>query len=72
VLSGVTLYGRYGRHHATFEGNVTVRTQRFTVGARVDLYDVLALKAEGLFNVEPGRAPSVDNDVFTASAVYTW
>ena len=72
VLTGFTLYGRYGRRHATFEGNVTVRTQRFTVGARVDLYDMLALKAEGLFNVELGGAPSVDNDVFTASAVYTW
>ena len=72
ALTGVTFYGRYDRRHGTFEGAATVKTQRFTVGTRVDLFDVLALKAEGLFNVELAGAPSVDNDVFTASAVFTW
>jgi hypothetical protein len=72
VVSGLTAYVRYDRRHATFEGNVTVRTQRFTVGARLELFEMLALKAEGLFNGELGGAPSVDNDVFTASAVFTW
>lgn len=72
ALGGVTLYGRYDRRHATFEGNVTVVTQRVTVGGRVDLFDMLALKAEGLFNLEVSGAPAVDNDVFTASAVFTW
>jgi hypothetical protein len=72
ALTGVTLYGRYDRRHATFEGYVTVKTERFTAGARVDLFDLVALKAEGLFNVELAGAPDVDNDVFTASAVFTW
>lgn len=72
ALTGFTVYGRYDRRHAMFEGNVLVRTQRFTAGARIDLYDMLALKAEGVFNDELGGAPKVDNDVFTASAVLTW
>ncbi|MCC6333957.1 MAG: hypothetical protein IT380_08200 [Myxococcales bacterium] len=72
VLTGLTLYGRYDRRHAAFEGYTEVRTQRFTVGARIDLFELLALKAEGVLNAELGGAPAVDNDVFTASAVFTW
>ena len=41
-------------------------------GARVDLWDFLALKAEYLSNRELAGAPLVDNDVFTSSAVFTW
>jgi hypothetical protein len=72
VFTGVTLYGRYDRRHAKFEGFTEVRTDRFTAGARVDLWDVVALKFEALFNRELSGAPIVDNDVFTSSAVFTW
>jgi hypothetical protein len=72
ALTGVTLYGRYERRHARFEGYTPIATDRITVGARVDLYEVLALKAEVLLNREHVGAPSVDNDVVTASAVFTW
>jgi hypothetical protein len=41
-------------------------------GARLDLWDVLALKLEVLFNRELAGAPDVANDVFTSSAVFTW
>lgn len=72
VLTGVTLYGRYDRRHGHFEGFPELQTDRFTAGARVDLFDFVALKAEVLFNRELAGAPQVDNDVFTSSAVLTW
>lgn len=72
VLTGVTLYGRYDRRHAKFEGFTEVQTDRFTVGARVDLWDVLGLKFEALVNRELSGAPTVDNDVFVSSAVFSW
>lgn len=72
VVTGVTLYGRYDRRSGQFSGFPWINTDRLTVGARVDLFDVLALKVEGLFNREISGAPNVDNDVFTSSAVFTW
>jgi hypothetical protein len=72
MLTGLTVYARYGQRHARFEGYVEVVTERYTGGVRVDLTDAVALKAEYLFNNELSGAPQVDNDVFTASAVYTW
>ena len=72
VLTGITLMGRYDRRAAQFEGYTEVQTDRFTVGARIDLWDVLALKLEALFNRELSGAPNVENDVFTSSAVFTW
>lgn len=72
VLTGITLLGRYDRRAAQFEGFTEVQTDRFTVGARIDLWDVLALKLEALFNRELSGAPNVENDVFTSSAVFTW
>lgn len=72
VLNGVTVYGRYDARRAQFEGYTRVVTDRFTVGARVDLYERLAVKAEALFNRELEGAPTVSNDVFTTSAVLTW
>ena len=72
TLTGVTLYGRYDRRAAQFEGFTEVQTDRFTAGARVDLWDMLALKVEALFNRELSGAPDVANDVFTSSAVFTW
>lgn len=72
VLTGVTLYGRYDRRVGQFEGLTAVETDRITAGARVDLWDMVGLKVEALFNRELAGAPNVDNDVFTSSAVFTW
>lgn len=72
VFTSTTLYGRYDRRHAEFEGYTPVHTDRFTVGLRLDLWDLVALKLEALFNRELSGAPNLDNDVFTSSAVFTW
>jgi hypothetical protein len=72
VLTALTLLGRYDKRKAQFEGATWVVTDRFTLGARVDLFETFALKAEVLLNRELAGAPSVDNDVFTSSAVFTW
>ncbi len=72
VISHFTLYARYDRRHATFQGFTPVDVDRFTVGGRLDLFDRLALKAEMLFNRELGLTPASDNDVFTTSAVFTF
>lgn len=77
ALTGVTLMGRYDRRFAWFEGYTKVHTDRFTASLRVDLWDLVAIKLEALFNrelAEPNGsgAPNVDNDVFTSSAVFTW
>ena len=71
-LHKLTVYGRFGRRHAQFEGFADVYEQRITAGIRLDLWDALALKGEVLFNRELGDTPAVDNDVQTASLVYTW
>jgi hypothetical protein len=71
-LTGLALYGRYGHRIAAFHGFNSVNEDRFTVGARIELFSMLALKAEGLFNRELSGAPEVPNNVFTTSAVFTW
>lgn len=71
-LTGLSLYGRYDRRNAAFAGFQGVQTARYTVGVRVELFAMLAVKAEGLFNQELSGAPDVPNDVFTSSAVFTW
>lgn len=72
AFTGATLYVRYDRRHGQFEGFTQLQTDRLTGGVRVDLFEVLALKAEVLLNRELVGAPLVDNDVFTSSAVFTW
>ncbi len=72
VFSGLTLFGRYDKRWGQFEGFTQLVTDRITVGFRLDLFDMLALKAEYLFNREVSGAPRVDNDVFTSSVVLTW
>ncbi|MFP2912965.1 hypothetical protein ACLESD_49760 [Pyxidicoccus sp. 3LFB2] len=72
ALRTATLYGRYDRRAAGFDGFGDILTSRATVGARLDLWTVLAIKAEYLFNRENAGAPRVDNDVFTTSAVYVF
>jgi hypothetical protein len=72
VLRKVTVYGRYDRRHAWFEGFTPLTVQRFTGGVRIDLGDALILKGEYLANRELAGAPNVDNDVVTSSLVYSW
>ena len=71
-FTGLTLYGRYDRRHGWFEGFTPMVTDRITAGLRVDLFDMLAVKAEYLMNRELAGAPRVDNDVVTGSVVLTW
>jgi hypothetical protein len=68
-LRRVTPYLRLERRHARFEGFRPYTVQRITAGARLELLDELALKAEYLWNGEVTGAPPVDNDVFTTSLV---
>ncbi len=72
ALRKATLYGRFEQRYHAFEGNTSITVRRMTLGARVDLWDVLAVKAEALLNREIEGTPSVDNDVYTSSAVWMW
>jgi len=71
-LHKATVYGRYGRRYAQFEGYTPISVDRITFGARLDLWESVAVKAEGLINRERFGAPQVDNDVFTSSVVYSF
>jgi hypothetical protein len=71
-LRKVTIYGRYGRRHAWFQGFSPITVDRFTAGLRLDLWDSVLLKAEYLANRELAGAPTVANDVFTSSVVYSF
>jgi hypothetical protein len=72
VVKRVSVYGRYDRRHAQFQGFGPITVDRFTAGARVDVFDALALKGEVLKNRELLGAPNVDNDVVTTSLVFSW
>jgi hypothetical protein len=71
-LHKLTVYGRYDRRHAWFEGFTPITVDRFTGGLRADLWEVLILKAEVIDNRELAGAPTVANNVFTTSLVYSW
>jgi hypothetical protein len=71
-LRTIAPYARYERRHAWFEGFRPLTVARVTVGLRIQLWSMVILKAEVLFNQELAGAPTVDNDVFTTSAVITW
>jgi hypothetical protein len=71
-LHKVTVYARYDRRHAWFDGFTPITVDRLTGGLRVDLWDLLILKAEYLDNRELSGAPTVANNVFTSSLVYSW
>jgi hypothetical protein len=72
ALRKVTLYGRYDRRHAWFDGFTPITVERFTGGLRLDLWESLILKGEYLVNRELAGAPTVANDVLTTSLVYSW
>jgi hypothetical protein len=71
-LHKVTIYGRYDRRHAWFQGFTPITVDRFTGGVRFDLWDSVLLKAEVLDNRELSGAPTVANNVFTSSVVYSF
>jgi hypothetical protein len=71
-LRKLSLYGRYDRRHAQFQGFEAITVDRFTLGARLDAWDSVALKGEVLKNRELAGAPNVDNDVVTTSLVFSW
>jgi hypothetical protein len=72
ALRAGTLYYRFERRHAWFDGFRPITVGRHTGGFRIDLWQSLILKAEVLLNKELEGAPLVDNDVITSSVVYTW
>jgi len=71
-LRKLTVYGRYDRRHAWFEGFTPITVERFTGGLRIELWESLILKGEYLVNRELAGAPTVANDVLTTSLVYSW
>jgi hypothetical protein len=72
ALRRLTVYGRYDRRHAWFQGFTAITVDRFTGGLRADLWESLILKAEYLDNRELAGAPTVANNVFTSSVVYSF
>src|SRR5262249_14944366 len=65
-------YARYEQRRASFQGFIPVFVDRITAGAHVDLWDNLQVKGEVLINRELAGAPSVPNNVYTSSVVWTW
>ncbi len=72
VLRKATLYLRGEQRHAWFEGSEALTVRRLTAGARLDLWENLALKGEYLANREREGAPTVPNDVVAASAIFSF
>jgi hypothetical protein len=72
ALRRFTPYLRYERRHAQFEGFPAYTVDRLTFGFRLDLWDELIAKAEGLINGEVSGLPKVGNNVFTTSFVYSF
>jgi hypothetical protein len=68
----LTLYGRYDRRDAEFEGYSAITVDRITGGVNVGIGESLQVKVEYLANREVAGAPAVANNVFTSSAVWTW
>jgi hypothetical protein len=72
ALRRLVPYGRYDHRHAWFQGYDPITVDRFTVGLRIDLWEMLAVKGEYLRNREREGASEVANDVYTSSLVCTW
>jgi hypothetical protein len=69
-----TVYARYEQRHAEFPdfAGSKILVDRTTVGVNLGIGESLQVKAEYLVNRELEGAPSVANNVFTSSAVWTW
>jgi len=72
ALRKLTPYLRYEQRHAQFEGFPAYTVDRLTFGFRLDLWEELIVKAEGLLNGEKSGLPPVDNNVFASSLVYSF
>jgi hypothetical protein len=72
IAQALSLYARFERRNGGFDGFALVRTARFTAGFKLELYHCIAIKMEALLNRELPGTPTVRNDVFTSSAVYTF
>jgi hypothetical protein len=68
----ITLYGRYERRTAEFEGFSNITVDRITAGLNVGIGDNLMVKGEYLINRELAGAPTSDNNVAASSVVWTW
>jgi hypothetical protein len=68
----LTPYTRYERRHGEFVGFASIVVDRLTPGLNLGIGDNLQVKAEYLFNRELEGAPTVRNNVFTSSVVWTW
>jgi len=68
----ITVYGRYDRRVAEFEGFSDITVDRITGGINVGIGESLVVKGEVLVNREIAGAPTVDNNVVTSSVVWTW
>jgi hypothetical protein len=71
-LNKVVPYVSFGERYAQFEGFTFILTDRITVGIQLRVNESLAVKAEYLVNGELQGAPTVPNNVFTSSAVFSW
>jgi hypothetical protein len=71
-LRRTIVYARAEQRHAWFEGHTPITVQRLTTGLRLDLWDLLAVKAEYLANREAEGAPPVPNNVLAGSAVFSF
>ncbi len=71
-LRKVTIYARYERRHAWFQGYTPLLVDRATAGLRIDLWEALIIKGEILINREREGSPSVPNNVQTLSVVYSF
>jgi hypothetical protein len=67
-----TPYIRYEQRHAQFEGLSAYTVDRLTFGFRLEMWDELIVKFEGLLNGEVTGLPPVANNVFTSSFVYSF
>jgi len=68
----ITPYARYEQRHGEFVGFASIAVDRFTGGVNVGVGENLIVKGEYLVNREVEGAPTVPNNVFTSSVVWTW
>ena len=68
----LTVYARYDRRTAEFEGFTEITVDRITGGLNVGIGENVMVKAEYLVNREVAGAPAVANNVATSSVVWTW
>lgn len=68
----VTPYVRYEQRHAQFAGFIPLTVDRITGGLNLKLYETVQVKGEILVNRELAGAPTVANNVYTSSVVWSW